>query len=34
MLARQSLAPVKLEQRCCNIAEGRNQAITLTDVKK
>ncbi len=30
-LARQSPIPVKLEQRRCNIAAGRNQAIRLTD---
>jgi glycosyltransferase involved in cell wall biosynthesis len=30
-LARQSPMPVKLEQRRCNIAAGRNRAIQLTD---
>ena len=30
-LARQSPVPVKLEQRRCNIAAGRNRAIQLTD---
>lgn len=30
-LARQSRVPVKLEQRRCNIAGGRNRAIELTD---
>ncbi len=30
-LARQSSVPVKLEQRRCNIAGGRNRAIQLTD---
>src|SRR5665213_2699017 len=29
-LARQSTVPVRLEQRRCNIAEGRNRAIELT----
>ena len=32
-LARQSPVPVKLEQRRCNIAEGRNRAIQLTDAE-
>ncbi|HSY17973.1 MAG TPA: glycosyltransferase [Candidatus Acidoferrales bacterium] len=32
-LARQSPVPVKLEQRRCNIAEGRNHAIRLTDAE-
>ena len=30
-LARRAPVPVKLEQRRCNIAEGRNRAIQLTD---
>src|SRR5262249_45803172 len=30
-LAKQSPVPVKLEQRRCNIAGGRNRAIQLTD---
>ena len=30
-LAKQCPVPVKLDQRRCNIAEGRNVAITLTD---
>ena len=30
-LAKQSRVPVKLEQRRCNIAGGRNRAIALTD---
>ena len=32
-LARQAPVPVKLEQRRCNIAEGRNRAIQLTDAE-
>jgi glycosyltransferase involved in cell wall biosynthesis len=32
-LARQSPVPVKLEQRRCNIAAGRNRAIQLTDAE-
>jgi GT2 family glycosyltransferase len=32
-LARQSSVPVKLEQRRCNIAQGRNRAIQLTDAE-
>jgi glycosyltransferase involved in cell wall biosynthesis len=32
-LAASSRAPVKLEQRRCNIAEGRNRAIALTDAE-
>ena len=32
-LARQSRVPVKLEQRPCNIAGGRNRAIELTDAE-
>lgn len=32
-LAKQSLVPVKLEQRRCNIAEGRNRAIQMTDAE-
>ena len=32
-LARQSPVPVKLEQRRCNIAAGRNRAIALTDAE-
>jgi glycosyltransferase involved in cell wall biosynthesis len=31
--AAQSPVPVKLEQRRCNIAEGRNRAIALTDAE-
>lgn len=32
-LARESSVPVKLEQRRCNIAAGRNRAIELTDAE-
>lgn len=32
-LARQAPVPVKLEQRRCNIAAGRNRAIQLTDAE-
>lgn len=32
-LAKQSLVPVKLDQRRCNIAAGRNRAIQLTDAE-
>jgi glycosyltransferase involved in cell wall biosynthesis len=32
-LANQSRTPVKLEQRRCNIATGRNRAIALTDAE-
>jgi len=32
-LAGESPVPVKLEQRRCNIAEGRNRAIALTDAE-
>lgn len=32
-LAQQSPVPVKLEQRPCNIAEGRNRAIALTQAE-
>lgn len=32
-LAAQCPVPVKLEQRHCNIAQGRNRAITLTDAE-
>ena len=32
-LARQAPVPVKLEQRHCNIAAGRNRAIQLTDAE-
>ena len=32
-LAAQCRVPVKLEQRRCNIAEGRNRAIALTDAE-
>jgi glycosyltransferase involved in cell wall biosynthesis len=33
LLSRQCGTPVKLEQRRCNIAAGRNRAIELTDAK-
>ena len=32
-ITRQSLVPVKLDQRRCNIAQGRNRAISLTDAQ-
>ena len=32
-LARRSKVPVRLDQRSCNIAAGRNRAIALTDAE-